>query len=160
MSLEEEVARLLRERKLTMATAESCTGGMVSARLVGVPGVSSVFMEGLVTYSNEAKMQLLGVKASTLARFGAVSRETAGEMAEGGCARAGTDVCVSTTGIAGPDGGTEEKPVGLVYMACCVKGRTTAERHMFAGDRQQIREQSAQKALELVRACLLKQEDK
>ena len=149
MSLEEEVARLLRERKLTMATAESCTGGMVSARLVGVPGVSSVFMEGLVTYSNEAKMQLLGVKASTLARFGAVSRETAGEMAEGGCARAGTDVCVSTTGIAGPDGGTEEKPVGLVYMACCVKGRTTAERHMFAGDRQQIREQSAQKALEL-----------
>ena len=143
-----------------MATAESCTGGMVSARLVGVPGVSSVFMEGLVTYSNEAKMQLLGVKASTLARFGAVSRETAGEMAEGGCARAGTDVCVSTTGIAGPDGGTEEKPVGLVYMACCVKGRTTAERHMFAGDRQQIREQSAQKALELVRACLLKQEDK
>ena len=159
MSLEEEVARLLRERKLTMATAESCTGGMVSARLVGVPGVSSVFMEGLVTYSNEAKMQLLGVKASTLARFGAVSRETAGEMAEGGCARAGTDVCVSTTGIAGPDGGTEEKPVGLVYMACCVKGRTTAERHMFAGDRQQIREQSAQKALELVRACLLKQED-
>ena len=136
------------------------TGGMVSARLVGVPGVSSVFMEGLVTYSNEAKMQLLGVKASTLARFGAVSRETAGEMAEGGCARAGTDVCVSTTGIAGPDGGTEEKPVGLVYMACCVKGRTTAERHMFAGDRQQIREQSAQKALELVRACLLKQEDK
>ena len=160
MSLEEEVARLLRERKLTMATAESCTGGMVSARLVGVPGVSSVFMGGLVTYSNEAKMQLLGVKASTLARFGAVSRETAGEMAEGGCARAGTDVCVSTTGIAGPDGGTEEKPVGLVYMACCVKGRTTAERHMFAGDRQQIREQSAQKALELVRACLLKQEDK
>ena len=160
MSLEEEVARLLRERKLTMATAESCTGGMVSARLVGVPGVSSVFMEGLVTYSNEAKMRLLGVKASTLARFGAVSRETAGEMAEGGCARAGTDVCVSTTGIAGPDGGTEEKPVGLVYMACCVKGRTTAERHMFAGDRQQIREQSAQKALELVRACLLKQEDK
>ncbi len=160
MSLEEEVARLLRERKLTMATAESCTGGMVSARLVGVPGVSSVFMEGLVTYSNEAKMQLLGVKASTLARFGAVSRETAGEMAEGGCARAGTDVCVSTTGIAGPDGGTEEKPVGLVYMACCVKGRTTTERHMFAGDRQQIREQSAQKALELVRACLLKQEDK
>ena len=160
MSLEEEVARLLRERKLTMATAESCTGGMVSARLVGVPGVSSVFMEGLVTYSNEAKMQLLGVKASTLARFGAVSRETAGEMAEGGCARAGTDVCVSTTGIAGPDGGTEEKPVGLVYMACCVKGRTTAERHMFAGDRQQIREPSAQNALELVRACLLKQEDK
>ena len=133
MSLEEEVARLLRERKLTMATAESCTGGMVSARLVGVPGVSSVFMEGLVTYSNEAKMQLLGVKASTLARFGAVSRETAGEMAEGGCARAGTDVCVSTTGIAGPDGGTEEKPVGLVYMACCVKGRTTAVCHMRAG---------------------------
>ncbi len=155
MSVEEEIVELLESRGLTIATAESCTGGMVSARLVGVAGVSQVFMEGLVTYSNEAKMRLLGVKEETLAAHGAVSRETAVEMAEGGCARAGTDVCVSTTGLAGPGGGSKEKPVGLVYMACCVKGHTAAERHVFSGDRQQIREQSAEAALQLVRTCLL-----
>ena len=154
MSVEEEVVELLKAGGLTIATAESCTGGMVSARLVGVPGVSEVFMEGLVTYSNEAKVRLLGVREETLEAFGGVSRETAVQMAEGGCRRAGTDVCVSTTGLAGPGGGTEKKPVGLVYMACCVQGHTAAERHIFSGDRQRIREQSAEAALALVRACL------
>ena len=154
MTIEEEVAGLLQQKRLTIATAESCTGGLVAARLVSVPGVSEVFMEGLVTYSNQAKMRLLGVKEATLASFGAVSRETAVEMAEGGRRQAKTDVCVSTTGIAGPDGGTEEKPVGLVYMACCVNGRTAVKRCQFSGDRQQIRGQAAETALALVRSCL------
>lgn len=92
--------------------------------MVNVSGVSDVFMQGMVTYSNEAKMRLLGVREETLAAYGAVSEETAVQMAEGGAAAAGTDVCVSITGIAGPEGGTPEKPVGLVYMACCVKGKT------------------------------------
>ena len=155
MTIEEEVAGLLQQQRLTIATAESCTGGLVAARLVSVPGVSEVFMEGLVTYSNQAKMRLLGVKEATLASFGAVSRETAVEMAEGGRRQAETDVCISTTGIAGPDGGTEEKPVGLVYMACCVNGRTAVKRCQFSGDRQQIRGQAAETALALVRSCLL-----
>ena len=151
MTIEEEVAGLLQQKRLTIATAESCTGGLVAARLVSVPGVSEVFMEGLVTYSNQAKMRLLGVKEATLASFGAVSRETAVEMAEGGRRQAETDVCISTTGIAG----TEEKPVGLVYMACCVNGRTAVKRCQFSGDRQQIRGQAAETALALVRSCLL-----
>ena len=99
-SLEMAVASLLKENKLTMAAAESCTGGMVAARMVNVSGVSDVFMQGMVTYSNEAKMRLLGVKEKTLAAYGAVSEETAVQMAEGGAAAAGTDVCVAVTGIA------------------------------------------------------------
>ena len=150
----------LKKRKWTITTVESCTGGAVSARIVNVAGASDILKQAYVTYCDEAKHCLAGVSRETLDACTAVSAETAKEMALGGARAAGADVCVSVTGLAGPGGGTEEKPVGLVYMACCVKGRTTAERHMFAGDRQQIREQSAQKALELVRACLLKQEDK
>ncbi len=154
-TLEGTVVALLKEKGLTMCTAESCTGGMVSARLVNVSGVSEVFMEGFVTYSNEAKMKLLGVQEDTLRAHGAVSSQTACEMAEGGVRTAGTDVCVSITGLAGPDGGSAEKPVGLVYMACCVKGTTTVERWQFKGNRGKIREQSMMKALDLVRRCLL-----
>ncbi len=154
-TLEAAVVSLLKESGLTMCTAESCTGGMVSARLVNVSGVSDVFMEGFVTYSNEAKMKLLGVKEDTLKAHGAVSSQTAREMAEGGVRAAGTGVCVSITGLAGPDGGSAEKPVGLVYMACCVKGGTTVERWQFKGNRSKIREQSMMKALDLVRRSLL-----
>lgn len=154
-TLEETVVNLLKETGLTMCTAESCTGGMVCARLVNVSGVSEVLMEGLVTYSNDAKRRLLGVQEETLRTHGAVSGQTAREMAEGGARAAGTGVCVSVTGLAGPEGGSAGKPVGLVYMACCVKGETTVERWQFRGNRGKIREQSVMKALDLVRRCLL-----
>lgn len=150
-----ELFALLREEHLTMSTAESCTGGMIAARMVNVPGVSEVFTAGLVTYSNEAKMRLLGVREETLAAWGAVSRETAAEMAEGGAKANQTDLCLSTTGIAGPDGGTPQKPVGLVYMACCLGKKTKVRRYQFQGDRQSVREQAVQKALELAKQCLM-----
>ena len=154
-TLEMAVVRLLTGHGLTISTAESCTGGMVSARLVNVPGASRVFMEGYVTYSNEAKMKLLGVREETLAAWGAVSAQTAEEMAIGGAKAAGTDVCVSITGLAGPDGGTAEKPVGLVYMACALKGQVSLARYQFKGNRGKIREQSVMKALDLARRCIL-----
>ena len=105
-------------------------------------------------------MRLLGVREETLAAYAAVSEETAVQMAEGGAAAAGTDVCVSITGIAGPEGGTPEKPVGLVYMACCVKGKTVVKRYQFKGNRAKIREQSTVKALDLVRLCVLEYENR
>lgn len=159
VSLEMAVAELLKKNHLTMATAESCTGGMISARLVNVPGISDSFMQGMVTYSNEAKMRLLGVKEETLKQHGAVSEETAKEMAEGGCKAAGTDVCVAVTGLAGPDGGSKEKPVGLVYMACCIRGKTQVRRYQFKGNRGKIREQSMLHALNLVRLGILTYEE-
>lgn len=155
VSLEMAVVDLLRKNRLTMSTAESCTGGMVSAKLVNVAGVSDVFMEGMVTYSNEAKMRLLGVKGETLAAYGAVSEETAREMAFGGAEMSGTDVCVAITGLAGPGGETDKKPVGLVHMACFLRGRSAWREYHFKGNREKIREQSMMKALDLVRLCVL-----
>lgn len=154
-SPEAALVSLLMERGLTISTAESCTGGMISARLVNIPGASQVFEQGMVTYSNEAKMRLLGVKEETLKKFGAVSPQTAEEMAAGGAKAAGTDLCLSVTGIAGPGGGSAEKPVGLVYMACCLKGRTVTERWQFSGSRKEVREQSAVRAMELARRTIL-----
>ena len=116
-TIEEKCVELLLERKLTLTTAESCTGGMVASRIVDVPGASGTLMQGIVTYSNEAKEKYLGVKHETLKEFGAVSSETAEEMALGAVWVAGADVGIATTGIAGPGGGTPEKPVGLVYIA-------------------------------------------
>lgn len=158
VTLEMAVVELLRKNGLTMSTAESCTGGMVAARLVNVSGVSEVFMQGMVTYSNEAKMRLLGVKEETLTAYGAVSQETAREMAAGGAAASRTDVCVAITGLAGPDGGTDKKPVGLVHMACCLKGRMVWREYHFKGNREKIREQSMMKALDLVRLSVLEYE--
>ncbi len=154
-TLEMALIRLLQEENLTISTAESCTGGMVSARLVNVPGASSVFMQGMVTYSNEAKMKLLGVKEETLRQYGAVSAQTAREMAEGGRKVAGTDLCISITGLAGPGGGSAEKPVGLVFMACCLKGVTRVKRWQFKGNREMIREQSVMNAMDLARQLVL-----
>ena len=155
VTLEMAVAELLKKNRLTMSTAESCTGGMIAARMVNVSGVSEVFMEGMVTYSNDAKKRLLGVSEETLKAWGAVSEETAREMAEGGMRASGTDVCVATTGIAGPDGGTADKPVGLVYIACCIKGRTAVRKYQFKGNRDKVREQAMMKALDLARLCIL-----
>ena len=125
------VADLLMERGLTISAAESCTGGMFGAAMTDVPGISAVFDRSLVTYSNEAKMQELGVSAETLEKFGAVSEETAREMAEGVRRVSGSDIGVSVTGIAGPDGGTEEKPVGTVWYGLAMDGRTVAKKTVW-----------------------------
>ena len=128
-TLAEEVVELLKVDELTVTTAESCTGGLVAARLVDVPGVSEVFKQGFITYSNKAKRKLLNVKKTTLKEFGAVSEKTAREMAKGAILASGADAAIATTGIAGPDGGTEEKPVGLVYIGVSVRGQMYVEEH-------------------------------
>jgi PncC family amidohydrolase len=147
--LEFQVAACLEEQGLHMATAESCTGGLLAGALVNVPGISRWFEEGYVTYSNHAKEKLLGVSHDTLERFGAVSEQTAGEMAAGAAKAAGAELALATTGIAGPDGGTAEKPVGLVYIGCCLRGNIHVEKHIFSGDRQSVRSQTVQVALGL-----------
>lgn len=150
MTLEERVVQLLTEKRMTVSTAESCTGGLVAAGLVNVAGVSSVFNEGYITYANEAKHRLLGVREETLNRYGAVSRQTAEEMARGVCAVSRSDCSVVTTGIAGPGGGTAEKPVGLVYIGCAVQGNVTVREYSFCGDRQTVRRCAAEAALQLL----------
>lgn len=154
-TLEAAVVRLLKKHELTVTTAESCTGGLLAGRIVNVPGASEVFREGFITYSNKAKRKILDVNKSTLKKYGAVSRETAKEMAAGGAFAADADICIAVTGLAGPDGGTEEKPVGLVYMACYMDGNVTVEKYQFKGNRNKIREQSVVKALDLLRRTVL-----
>ena len=154
-TLEMAVVRLLEKYGLTVTTAESCTGGMLAARLVNVPGVSEVFREGFITYSNKAKKKILDVNKATLRKYGAVSKEVAKEMATGGVFATDADVCVAITGLAGPDGATEEKPVGLVYIACYMKDKVTVEKYQFKGNRNKIREQSVVKALDLLRRSIL-----
>ena len=149
------VGDALRERGLTVATAESCTGGMVAARLVGVPGISEVFLEGWVTYGNRAKVERLGVDPAALAAHGAVSAEVAAQMAAGAAERSGARVAVSTTGIAGPDGGSPEKPVGLVCFGLCRDGElSTLERRFSAGGREYVRRCATNTALDLLRRNL------
>lgn len=155
VTLEKAVVDLLQANDLTVTCAESCTGGLLSARLINVPGASDVYKAGVVTYSNKAKRRFLGVKKPTLQKHGAVSEETAKEMAKGAALLAKADVAVAVTGIAGPDGGTEEKPVGLVYIACSVKGETTVRRYVFSGNRSRVRESAVSAALCLARGCVL-----
>ena len=124
----------------TLSTVESCTGGLLFGYLTAVPGASAVLERGFITYSNQAKQEMVGVTANTLAAYGAVSQQTAKEMAKGGCQIARTDLSISLTGIAGPSGGSAEKPVGLVWISAFRKdGIQQTERHLFTGDRQQIR---------------------
>lgn len=145
--LEESVLALLRKEKYTVATVESCTGGMVAAQLVNCSGISACFKEGIVTYSNEAKMKYVDVKEETLKAYGAVSKETALEMAQGIRKKTGADIGLSTTGIAGPGGGTPTKPVGLVYIGLAIKEKTyTYELHLH-GTRQTIRENTVKHIL-------------
>lgn len=155
VTLEKAVVDLLMANKLTACTVESCTGGMLSARLINVPGVSEVFKSGYVTYSNKSKRKLLGIKKNILMKHGAVSEQIAREMAKTAATLARTDVSVSTTGIAGPDGGTPEKPVGLVYIGCNVCGRVTVKECHFHGTREKIRESTVSAALSLMRECIL-----
>lgn len=154
-TIEDEVAKILVKNNLTISVAESCTGGMVSSSLINYPGISSVFMEGCVTYSNEAKMKSLSVKEETLNSVGAVSEQCAKEMAEGVAARHNTNIGLSTTGIAGPEGGSEEKPVGLVYMGIKINDKTIVKKYIFNGDRQQIRYRACKTLLNDLRLELL-----
>ncbi len=155
ITLEKAVVDLLVANKLTVSTVESCTGGMLAARLINVPGISEVYKSGYITYSNKAKRKILGVKKGLLEKKGAVSEEVAKEMAKGAAVISKAEVAVSVTGIAGPGGGMEEKPVGLVYIACNVCGKTKVRKFNFRGNRAKIRETTVSSALILMRQCIL-----
>lgn len=151
-SLAEQVLDLCRSKKLLLATAESCTGGMIAAALTDIAGSSDVVERGFVTYSNRAKTELLGVAADLIAQHGAVSAEVAAAMVEGALAHAPVDLAVAVTGIAGPGGGSAEKPVGLVYLGIATRGGTARiERQVFRGDRAAVRCATVTRALQLVR---------
>ena len=155
ITLEKAVVDLLIANKLTVSTVESCTGGMLAARLINVSEVSDVYKSGYITYSNKAKRRILGIKKGLLEKKGAVSEEVAKEMAKGAAAISRAEVAVSITGIAGPGGGTEEKPVGLVYIACSVCGKIKVRKYNFRGNRAKIRETAVSSALILMRQCVL-----
>lgn len=144
---EKKVAHLLTKNDMTVATVESCTGGLIAHRLTNVPGSSTYFMMGLVTYSNRAKMDLVGVDEETLKEHGAVSSQVAEQMAEGVRKKAETDIGVATTGIAGPGGGSEEKPVGTVYTGLSTEDKTLTRKDNFSGNRWEVKEQTSEKAL-------------
>lgn len=150
-TMEIVAGRALREAGWTVALAESCTGGLVAKRLTDVPGSSTYFLGGVVAYSNDAKMQLLGVSEDALREHGAVSAQVAEEMAAGAARRFGATIGVSVTGIAGPDGGSEAKPVGLVFIGCAVRGKVHSYRFQFSGDRERVRRWTAQAALDVIR---------
>ena len=150
MKLEEKIVMGLREKGYTVTTAESCTGGLLAGRLLNVSGASEVYNEGYITYSNEAKERILGVKHEILESYGAVSKETAAEMALGAAAVAKANVGLSTTGIAGPGGGTVEKPVGLVYVGCAFDGKVEVKECRFKGNREENRMEAVEECLNLL----------
>lgn len=152
--LESEIGRLLAERGATLATAESCSGGLIAHRITNVSGSSAYFLGGVVSYSNEAKESLIGVSAGTLLAHGAVSEAVAREMAEGVRARFGSGYGAACTGIAGPGGGTAEKPVGLVYIGVAGPNETRVERCQFEGGREGIKQQTAERALGMLKEML------
>jgi nicotinamide-nucleotide amidase len=154
-SLEEIVGLLLKKKKKTLAVAESCSGGLISHRLTNVPGSSEYFLEGAITYSNSAKIDLLAVPPDLLEAHGAVSFPVARAMASGIRRRARADLGLAVTGIAGPTGGSPDKPVGLVFTALAWPGGTVVQKNLFLGKREQVKLQSAQKALDMVRRHLL-----
>jgi len=145
----ERLVSLLLEKKWSVTTAESCTGGWIAGSLISVPGVSACLNEAIVTYANASKHKRLGVSEDTLRTYGAVSEPTAREMALGALAFSDADLSIVTTGIAGPDGGTEEKPVGLVYIGigCRAAQKAYVSRHVFSGDRDEVRKQAVATAI-------------
>ena len=153
-SMQELVHGLLTERKQTLATAESCTGGSIAVRFTALPGASAYFRCGVVAYSNEAKADILGVRADDITRYGAVSEQVARQMAEGARRVAGADYAIATTGIAGPTGGSEEKPVGTVWIAVATPERTVAQLRQCCSDRGQIIDRASAFAIGLLRDCL------
>lgn len=155
VTLEEAIVELLKEKGMTVTTAESCTGGLLAGRIMNVAGASAVYQEGYITYSNRAKEKLLGVSEETLRTYGAVSAETAAQMAEGAAKAAEADAALAITGIAGPGGGSSEKPVGLVYVGCFVKGRVRTEEFIFTGNREKNRDYAVVRALTVLREELI-----
>lgn len=147
MTVAEKLVALLQAQGLTCATAESCTGGGVGSAITAVPGSSTVFAGGVISYANAVKERVLGVAPETLATVGAVSAETAAQMAAGARRLLGTDLAVSVTGIAGPDGGSDAKPVGLVWFGLATAAGTRTEKCLFCGDRAHVREQAVVHAL-------------
>ena len=149
-TIEEQVFQLLKQHSLTLSTAESATGGMIASMLINVPGISEFFQEGYVTYSNDAKVKMIGVDRNLIDTYGVVSAEVAKNMAISAARTAKTDAALSVTGVAGPDGGTDDCPVGTVYIGCFLKGQTVVEHHIFDGNRKEVREAAAKRALELL----------
>ena len=154
-TLAEVVLNLLQEQNHTLAIAESCTGGLMTSDIVSVPGSSAVFLEGLCTYSNAAKIARLGVPAALIETHGAVSPQVAAAMAEGVAKTSGASVGISTTGVAGPGGGTADKPVGLVYVGVCINGEATTEKFNLTGNRDEVRVRAASHALDALRRRLM-----
>jgi len=148
--LAEDIGEMLRGRRLTIAVAESCTGGRLGDLITDVPGSSDYFLGGVISYSNDAKIRLLGVKKSTLVTKGAVSREVAIQMADGARKALRADIGVGITGIAGPAGSTPNKPVGLAYIAVSSEAGAVSERYLFKGPRRNVKEQAAEKALRMI----------
>ena len=155
LTLEEVVEQLLLEKKQTLALAESCTGGLISRRITRIAGSSAYYYGGAVTYSNDAKMKFLGVKPTTLAEHGAVSEETAMEMSQGIRSRTGASIGLSVTGVAGPSGGSKEKPVGTVWMSIAQEKRHEARTFHFHGERERIILGASQAALNWLRMALM-----
>jgi PncC family amidohydrolase len=159
--LEAEIARLIREyqaktgKLLTIGTVESATGGRVADRITNVPGSSDYFKGSVVAYSNEVKIALLGVKKTTIENYGAVSEQTALEMAQGGRKLLDVDVCVSDTGVAGPSGGALEKPVGLFYLGLAARDESLSQKHVFPGNREENKQDAAEAALNMLKQYLL-----
>jgi PncC family amidohydrolase len=160
--LEEEIARLIREyqaktgKLLTIGTVESATGGRIADRITNVPGSSDYFKGSVVAYSNEVKIALLGVKRKTIENFGAVSEQTALEMAKGGRKLLNVDICVADTGIAGPSGGSPEKPVGLFYLGLSARDESLSQKHVFLGNREENKRDAAEAALNMLKQYLLR----
>ena len=156
MILEEEVVCKLLGKNLTITTAESCTGGLIAATIVNVPGASGCFNEGYITYANEAKVRVLGVSEESIRNFGVVSDTVVIEMAEGALNKADADIAVAVSGIAGPLGGSSKKPVGTVYIGICLRDKTdktltkTSYKFHFEGDRSEIRDKTVQEALKII----------
>jgi len=150
------VSDQLRKNNLTVATAESCTGGLLAHLLTNISGSSEYFERGVITYSNKSKMELLGIPQETIKEYGAVSKQTAKAMAIGIKEQANVDIGISTTGIAGPTGGTKEKPVGLVYIGIATSRKTEVKRFLFSKDRLQNKEKTCYKALEFLLETITK----
>ena len=145
--IEQEIGDLLREKKMTLGLVESATGGLISHRITNVPGSSDYYKGSVTAYSNEAKARIVGVSEATIDQHGAVSARVAGEMAEGGRKLLAVDVCLVDTGVAGPGGATEEKPVGLFYLGLSVKDKAYSRQHNFTGNREQNKQDAAEAAL-------------
>lgn len=154
-NVETRLVAVCKKRGLTLATAESCTGGMIAERITSVPGSSAVFLGGVVSYANAVKRDLLGVPQAVLDSLGAVSAECAEAMASGARGRLRADAAVSVTGIAGPDGGTPQKPVGLVYFGVATAKEVRSEQCLFAGGREEVRRQASERALTLLLAAVV-----